>query len=158
MSAVLSECRTYRYTLTRNWGDGDKVLCCIGLNPSKADETLDDPTIRKLIAFARLWGYDGLVMLNLFAFRSTDPKNLKTHRVPIGPDNDTWLVRETEGRDVLCAWGNPGSYLGRDKAVWDTILSKRNCFCLGVNGNGSPKHPLYLSYKTVRKPWRHLEH
>lgn len=152
-SATFSPCRLYRYTLTRIWGPSTNFLACIGLNPSTADETTDDATIRKVIAFAKLWGYDGLVMLNLFGYRATDPKDMKLQAAPVGDGNDAAIELETTNREVLCAWGNDGSFLGRDLNVWRSILRRRHCVSLGTNKDGSPRHPLYLPYTTQRITW-----
>lgn len=91
--ATLSEDRKYRYTLTRIWDETKPKVMFIGLNPSTADETKDDPTIIRCINFAKSWGYGGLEMTNLFAFRATNPKVMKNEKEPIGKDNDTWLKK-----------------------------------------------------------------
>ena len=93
--AIFSPCRTWRYTLTRDWllGNGERVAF-IGLNPSTADETLDDPTIRRCINYAKAWGYSGMTMLNLFGYRATDPEDMKAFREPIGPENDAHIIAE----------------------------------------------------------------
>ena len=140
-SAIFSPCRTWRYVLTRTWGDGDEAIF-IGLNPSTADESKDDPTIRRCIGFAKRWGCGGLVMLNLFAFRATLPVDMYEADDPVGPDNDQWLESATHRRTfVIAAWGNHGEYRGRAAEVAGRIRGLR---CLGVNANGSPRHPLYV--------------
>lgn len=151
--ASLSADRVYRYWLSRTWGPGflaGNPLVCIGLNPSTADETSDDATIRTLVAFARLWGHDGLLMLNLFAFRATDPGELRTTAFdPIGPSNDDVLRHNCRGKKILCAWGNDGDYEGRDKAVLELLKDiGATPMCLGTNKSGQPKHALYLARKT----------
>jgi len=153
-SAVFSSCRTWRYALYRIWDESKPLLVVIGLNPSTADETLDDPTIRRCIRFARDWGYGGLVMLNLFAFRSTDPAGLRSTADPCGPENDQHLLKETEGRRVLCSWGTHGSLLGRDSKV-TAMLTKagRELVCLGRTKDGYPRHPLYVRADTQPEPW-----
>lgn len=82
-SAILSDDRKYRYSLSRVWDESKNKVMFIGLNPSTADETEDDPTIRRCINFAKSWGYVGLEMTNLFAFRATAPKDMKNTKEPI---------------------------------------------------------------------------
>lgn len=140
--AVFSPDRVYRYELRRTWGEGG-VVAFIGLNPSTADETLDDPTIRRCIGFAKRWGYGHLVMLNLFAFRATDPREMKAAIHPIGPENDKHIVQVARRADlVVCAWGVHGSYQGRDQDVLNILPVHPQA--LGVTKDGYPKHPLYL--------------
>lgn len=141
-SAVLSRCRTYRYELWRQWGVGPPCVF-VGLNPSTADETSDDPTIRKCVAYAKRWGYGSLCMVNLFAFRATQPKDLRTAADPIGPENDATLRRVAKKAGIIiAAWGKHGSYLDRDKAVLSLLPVMR--YYLKLNNDGSPAHPLYL--------------
>ncbi len=85
-NAHLSICRRYRYALLRRWGEGKNAMF-IGLNPSTADETADDPTIRRCVSFAKAWGFGGLCMANLFAYRATNPADMLMQADPIGPDN-----------------------------------------------------------------------
>lgn len=141
--ATFSPCRTYRYQLWRVWDADLSYLNVIGLNPSTADETKDDPTIRRCIDFAKRWGHGGLYMTNLFAFRATQPKDMKRALDPIGPDNNHWL-RETAGQAglVVAAWGVNGKFLERDKAV-ASLLPNLYCFRL-TDSTGMPEHPLYL--------------
>ncbi len=152
--ATFSPCRAYRYTLTRTWG-GTLPLVVIGLNPSTADESLDDPTIRRCMAFARSWGHGGLVMLNLFAFRSTDPKGLEAPGLePVGEDNDRTIVEETKGRRVLCAWGVHGALFGRAQGVSALLRAHgRELVALGLTKEGHPRHPLYVRGDTLPVPF-----
>jgi len=140
-SAVLSPCGLYRYELWRRWSDGPHVLFVM-LNPSTADATNDDPTIRKCIAYAKRWGFGAICVANLFAFRATDPKEMKRASDPVGPDNDATLARlASEAKIIVAAWGKDGSHLSRDKEV---IALLNNPTCLHRNNDGSPGHPLYL--------------
>jgi len=140
-SAVLSADRQYRYELWRRWGDGD-YCCFIGLNPSTADEKTDDPTIRRCVGFAKSWGYGALCMLNLFAFRATDPSDMKRAVDPVGADNDATLARRTVGAGVvIAAWGVHGAYRDRAREV---ITNLSDLYCLGLTKAGHPRHPLYL--------------
>ena len=110
--AKLSDCRKYRYALWRTWDAEKPFVMFIGLNPSTADETEDDPTIRRCINYAKDWGYGGLCMVNLFAFRATEPNDMKNAIDPIGPENDEWLKNLSKDAGVIIgAWGNHGEFL-----------------------------------------------
>ena len=148
-SATFSPCRTYRYTLWRYWGglflSGYAMF--IGLNPSTADETIDDPTVRRCMGYARDWGFDGFCMTNLFAFRATLPSNMKAAEDPIGPDNDRSLLYAAKSAGVIVAvWGTHGVYMNRDEEVKKMIP---NLSYLKLTKKGFPGHPLYLS-KTLK--------
>ena len=144
--ATFSPARKYRYTLHRIWDVDKPTMAVIGLNPSTADETKDDPTIRRCIGFAKLWGYGGLYMLNLFAYRSTDPAALKIVKNPIGPDNDKAILEvASKCKLVIAAWGNDGAIDGRGHAVRNLLTGfGLDVHCLKKNMNGTPAHPLYL--------------
>ena len=115
----------------------------IGLNPSTADETDDDPTVRRCVRFARDWGHGGLVMTNLFAHCATAPDEMKRDQYPIGRENDRWIRRLARDAGVIvAAWGNHGAYRGRSRAV-RTMLSDFDLYCLDLNKSGEPVHPLY---------------
>lgn len=151
--ALLSPCRKYRYTLWRIWSEVEPVVAFIGLNPSTADESVDDPTIRRCIGFAKSWNFGGLVMLNLFAFRSTDPFALQFENDPVGPDNDGHLCQQSEMCvETIAAWGVHGMLNGRAKQVVEMIPTLQ---CLGRTKGGHPKHPLYLKASTQREPLLH---
>lgn len=149
-SATFSPCRTWRYLLTREWDDNLPALNVVGLNPSTADETIDDPTIRRCIRFAHEWGYGRLLMTNIFAFRATDPRALRTEQNPIGPDNDAFLVNTARrSKTVAIAWGNHGALYGRDLAALALLRSARTgIWCFGLTKTQQPKHPLYLPAST----------
>ena len=118
-----------------------------GLNPSTADETKDDPTIRRCIDFAKRWGFGALCMTNLFAWRDTKPENMKSAAEPIGCDNDRWLLHCAKGAGlVIAAWGKHGSHLGRASKVLTMLPTVH---CLRTNGDGSPAHPLYIPATTL---------
>lgn len=143
-SADFSPCRAYRYRLIRRWADAP-MLNVIGLNPSTADETVDDPTIRRCIGFARSWGYGGLVMTNLCAFRSTDPQGLIAAEAPCGPMNDAWIRQEaTASGLVLAAWGAHPVAIHQGRRVRGDVLSDVILHCLGTTKFGAPRHPLYM--------------
>ncbi|MBI5422211.1 DUF1643 domain-containing protein [Candidatus Peregrinibacteria bacterium] len=141
--ATFSPDRKHRYTLWRIWDEKKPYAMFVGLNPSTADETQNDPTVTRCIGYAKKWGYGGLYMMNIFAFRSTDPKKLRLVRDPIGEKNDHWIKRiAREAGIVVAAWGNHGLFLDRSKAVLELIPHPH---CLKLNKNGEPCHPLYLA-------------
>lgn len=156
---TFSPCRKYRYTLWREWGidlltdcTGDakgtnSYVMFIGLNPSTADETNDDPTIRKCVGYAQRWGYGALCMTNLFALRATDPRVMKMAHEPIGEDNPLTILRVALNADmIICAWGRDGAYLNRGDRVITNLRDNgiKKMHHLGLNSDGTPKHPLYL--------------
>lgn len=152
--ADFSPCRTWRYSLTRAWSlSRPGKVAFIGLNPSTADETADDPTVRRCCKFARTWGYGGIYMLNIFAFRATDPRDMMQAPDPIGPDNDEHILRIANRSDlIVCAWGIHGAYLNRGAAV-SKMLTQAQCrlTCLTLTAYGHPGHPLYLKGDTRPK-------
>jgi hypothetical protein len=122
----------------------------IGLNPSTADETQDDPTVRRCMGFALSWGYGGLLMTNLFAYRSTDPALMKAHPEPIGPKNNSYLeLLSHQAGIVVAAWGIHGTFEDRDKEVLP--LLKRPHY-LALTKDSIPRHPLYLRADTKPQP------
>ena len=142
-NATFSNCRKYRYSLSRIWDKKKKLVLFIGLNPSTANEEVDDPTIRRCVNYVKNWGYGGLIMVNLFAYRVTLPSGLKKVKYPIGEDNDKYIMTLSKKADItVAAWGNNGNLYGRDKQVFDLIP---NLMCLKLNKSGQAAHPLYLS-------------
>ena len=180
---VFSADRVYRYTLwrdtgiDRNWfplecnhgfdacptcdkdasfsGNARKFVQFIGLNPSTADETKDDATIRRCCGYARDWGFGALCMTNLFAYRATDPKRMKDYALPIGVGNIEWLVRVgKEAGLTVCAWGRDGEF-NRQATIVSAILKEEgiSLHCLVKCNDGSPHHPLRLSKALKPIPW-----
>lgn len=150
--AKLSDCRNYRYSLWRQWLPGPSVMF-IGLNPSTADESTDDHTIRRCMDFAKRWGYSGIVMTNLFAYRSTDPAGLETVDDPIGPENDYYLeLHADEAQLVVACWGNHGQGV-RSGDVKRMFAIAGAMWCLGFNTTGAPKHPARLKTTTTPVPY-----
>ncbi|MFT4928999.1 MAG: hypothetical protein ACI8WB_005125 [Phenylobacterium sp.] len=140
-TAKLSRCRQYRYALWRTWDDSKPYVMFVGLNPSTADEKFDDPTLTRCINYAKSWGFGGVCMANLFAFRATDPAVMKLADNPVGSQNNKWLKKlASEAGLVVAAWGNDGVYLGRSKKVRARLP---NLHCLKINKSGEPAHPLY---------------
>ena len=122
------------------------MIAFVGLNPSTADESIDDQTIRRCKGFAKEWGFDGMYMLNAYAFRATDPRDMKAADDPVGPDTDDWLrYYGANSIEVVACWGvhcEPS----RESAVCKAI--GRPIKCLGRTKDGRPKHPLYLRADT----------
>lgn len=140
--AAFSPGRKYRYALWRTWDKNKPIVLFIGLNPSTADETKNDPTIRRCINFAKSWGFGGICMANLFAFRATKPPDMKQADDPIGPDNDKWLKQlAAEANGIVACWGTNGKFKNRDKQVKQMLPAM---MCFGTTQCGNPKHPLYI--------------
>ncbi len=135
----------YRYLLWRAWNAKLPRLLWILLNPSTADECVDDPTLRRVLGFSRSYGFGGLEVVNLFALRSPHPRALTQVVDPVGPENDMY-IREAVGRasKIVAAWGSFGTLYRRGHS----ILAQIDCpiYCLGITKNGSPRHPLYLRH------------
>jgi hypothetical protein len=149
-NAILSSCRAYRYVLSREWGAGPLVLF-VGLNPSTADETEDDPTVRRCVGFANAWGYNRLFLANLFGFRSTKPRELLRATDPVGPENDRYLRNLSRRADLtVAAWGVQGRWHGRNDEVCGMLA---NLHYLRLTKGGHPSHPLYLPGSLRPKKW-----
>jgi hypothetical protein len=159
--AIFDESRVYRYLLRRpDLGGGRPglglslggVVLFVPLNPSKADERVDDPSVRRMIGFARGWGFRMLEVANIFALRTTNPLELYEHPDPIGPENDDHIRAAVDRAGiVVCAWGNHGEFMDRGAAVLQLIRQGIDPWlirCLGVNMSGQPRHPLYVAAAT----------
>jgi hypothetical protein len=153
--ALFSPCGSYRYRLTRRWAEAPTVAF-IMLNPSTADGSVDDPTIRRCIGYAKTWGYGALAVGNLYAFRATEPEELRQARDAIGSDNDLHLecLAQSAAR-VVCAWGT-----GRPAhaARIETVIGLlRRChaglMALRLTKSGQPVHPLYQRADLVPVPF-----
>jgi hypothetical protein len=122
------------------------------LNPSTADHQNDDPTIRRCIGFAMHWGYGAVAVGNLFAFRTPSPRVLRQAAQPVGRNNDRWLQRlAAESSRVIAAWGNHGSFLGRDAQVRGLLGP---LYAFSLTQQGQPRHPLYLPNSARFRRWR----
>lgn len=155
-SAQISPCEQYRWSLSRVWGDdGGRMVCWLMLNPSTADAEIDDPTVKRCIHFSKSWGYDGLVIVNIFPFRSSRPDECKR-----------WIARENQGaRDVIhhknrplvvetakassmvvAAYGAGDWYQNEAANLLEDITCNReswpDIYCLGTNKRGRPLHPM----------------
>jgi hypothetical protein len=155
-SAELSPCGRYRYLLTRTLSTGRGVCLFVMLNPSTADHTVDDQTIRQCLGFTTAWGYGRLEVVNLFAWRATLPREMYAAIDPIGPAADTWILGAARGADrIVCAWGEHGRHRGRGGAVRQLLrYHGHTLYHLGLTkGHAQPRHPLYLARETAPQEW-----
>ena len=157
--AEFSGCRKYRYRLWRHWSLTPTSRCLfIMLNPSTADTLSNDPTVERCQRRARAMGFDAVDIVNLFAFRATDPTEMMATDNPIGPDNDEAIYTNLSWADfVICGWGAHGSHVERSKWFWMTAghyLHRAGGVVhhLGLTAAGEPRHPLYISYDTKPTP------
>ncbi len=142
----------YRYVLNRVWDNLKPKIVFIGLNPSTADEQRDDNTVRKCINIARRDGYGKMVMLNAYAYRSTDPKALTAQPNAIGTHNDHHIAKECKDAvKVVVAWGN--HVTDERHAMLLKLLYARQLWCFAKNNNGKPKHPLYVPLNAALMPY-----
>lgn len=149
MKTIFSFCKKYRYTLVRTFSDvptQPRYLTFLMLNPSTADEQLNDPTINRCISFAKSLGFDGIFVMNLYSLRATNPNELWKSHDPVGPINDFCIENYANVMtDIVCAWGNNADK-SRAAAVIKILKStEAKLWCLGLNQTGHPKHPLYIS-------------
>lgn len=148
--AIISPCSNYRYALWRRWSHGPQVLFVM-LNPSTADATADDPTIRRCIGFAKAWGFGSLAVGNLFSFRTVSPRILRQSAEPIGKSNDLWLCKlKEESTMTIAAWGNHGTLRMRGHTVRSQFGELHS---LGLTKAGQPRHPLYVAANTAACIW-----
>ena len=155
--AELSPCGIYRYTLTREWEDG-RCVAWLMFNPSTADAEQDDATIRKCVGFSKRWGYGRMVVVNLYAVRSRDPKAIARIIDPVGPLNNYWITESfKEAREIVCAWGcaQHAVRIGRriDEVMKIAHAADVPTICLGQRRDYHPRHPLMLPYSTERSPY-----
>lgn len=150
--ADLSADGAHRLVLGRRWSDELPVVAFIGLNPSTADATEDDPTVRRCAGFARAWGYGGVLIANLFTFRAADPRVLAACQTPLTFGADNALRDVGEAADlVIEAWGAHAmaSASGRDRHVRALLAGRAPRAVLGLTQDGAPRHPLYAPAGTV---------
>ncbi len=159
--AEISDCENYRYRLTREWGASTSMITFIGLNPSTADGDVDDPTMRRLIGFAKSFGFDNLEMLNLLAYRCTDPKSIPrfegkrhlTYGEIVGPLQVNYLGG-AKGQKIVACWGaTTGVPNFGWQREWVQNIYKNELWCFGTTKAGHPKHPLYLKGTTQLEPY-----
>lgn len=156
-SARFSPCKRYRYELRRTWDASRPPLVACCLNPSTATDLVEDPTVRRLLAFADRWTLGSLILLNIFALRSTDPKALRVTEKdggdPIGEENDATIrsvLRQHKADKLILAWGGHGAFMDRGRAVASmALLEHGRPECFGLTKNGHPRHPLYVPEITI---------
>lgn len=149
----------HRFTLRREWARLDlhrseyATVNFVMMNPSTADDTHDDPTIRKCVGFAKRWGCAGLTVTNLWAYRATDPKELKRvarsdHSLAVGHGENVYALKtEADAADiVVVAWGTHGAFQGRADAVLGSVLADMDLYCIGKTKDGHPLHPCMAGY------------
>jgi len=174
-TAMFSDDLRHRFYLDIIWDQSIPPLVCIGLNPSTADHNKDDPTLRKVQGFARRWGKGGVRMLNVYTYRSTDPRGLKQVEDPVVEVIGWDLAREVNAHYieaplrqtckayngqqivVLCAWGTKGGQKAEYISECFHSMKRSGCnlltMCLRTTKDGHPEHPLYVPYETEPKVW-----
>ncbi len=159
-SATFSPCKRYRYTLERDFFASmrsTRRITFVMLNPSTADADANDPTVNKCCKYALAWGFGHLTVVNIFAFRATDPRALRTVDDPVGADNQAAILRAAEHAEmVLCAWGSHGVYRDRGQLTRDFLRTHDlgpKMHVLALTNSGQPGHPLYLRDALQPKPW-----
>lgn len=151
-TAVISDCGLYRYSLSRAWDGAERVARFVMLNPSTADAEIDDPTIRRCIAFAKRENCGALIVVNMFGLRATDPAALLTAADPVGPGNDARIAKAIAWRPgpLIAAWGtNPDCvglrhHIKRVERIIRENHAELEVSCLGTTKDGHPRHPLYV--------------
>ncbi|MEM1350998.1 MAG: DUF1643 domain-containing protein [Pseudomonadota bacterium] len=153
--AKYSDCGHYRYALTRVWEPGGPIVNFVMLNPSVADAEKNDPTVERCERRARRMGFAGFSVTNIFAWRDTDPFKMRKARHPIGPENDRILLDSAAQADiVIAAWGAHGAHLNRGPAVHQLFVANAiDLHHLGLTKQHHPRHPLYVPYDRLPRPW-----
>ncbi|MFC5509312.1 DUF1643 domain-containing protein [Bosea massiliensis] len=158
-AAIISDCGRFRYRLARTWDSSKTYLQFAMLNPSTADAEIDDPTIRRCVAFARREGFGGIDVINLHAYRAMRPEELKHVDDRDGPENERYLRYVAEyqasvGGQILCAWGATGDVFSGASRALDTFKAAgARTVCLGKTANGMPRHPLYVPGDQPLEPY-----
>jgi hypothetical protein len=153
--AEYSDCEAYRYALTRVWDASGGKVAFVMLNPSTATEVQNDPTVERCERRARALGFGAFRVVNIFAFRATDPQVMRAQGDPVGAANDTAILAAADWADkVVCAWGSHGAHLNRGAAVERVLRGRgQSLFQLGLTKAGQPKHPLYIGYDRQPELW-----
>lgn len=153
--AVYSPCERYRYLLTRTWAPDGRRALFVMLNPSTATEMQNDPTVERCERRARALGFGAFRVTNIFAFRATDPREMRAAADPVGAGNDAAIVGSASWADlIVCAWGTHGAHLHRGPEVARLLRATgRPLHHLGLSKDGHPRHPLYIGYGRQPEPW-----
>ncbi|CUH16257.1 hypothetical protein JSE7799_00349 [Jannaschia seosinensis] len=155
-TATYSPDMLYRYDLTRVWDATGGRVAFVMLNPSTATEIANDPTVERCERRARALGFGAFRVTNIFAWRATDPKDMRAAADPVGgPANDAAIRDAALWADLtVCAWGTHGAHLGRGEEVARLLrATDRPLATLGLSKGGHPKHPLYIGYAVQPEPW-----
>lgn len=154
-TAIYSDCERYRYSLTRIWDRSGAKATFVMLNPSTATEVQNDPTVERCERRARALGFGAFCVTNIFAWRDTDPRAMRTATDPIGPANDSAILDAAAWADqIVAAWGTHGAHLDRGPQVEALLRAAGHpLFHLGLSKDGHPKHPLYISYAQTPMRW-----
>ena len=157
--AVYSDCEHYRYLLTRVWDETRPRALFVMLNPSTATEVQNDPTVERCERRARTLGFGAFRVTNIFAWRATDPKEMRAQPDPVALENDAAIRASVDwatgaGAKIVCAWGAHGAHLDRGAAVERLLRATgRELWHLGLTKAGAPKHPLYIGYDRQPERW-----
>lgn len=146
--AKISTCNQYRYQLWRIWDDTKPCVLFVMLNPSTADASIDDPTLRRCMGFAKSWGYGGVYIGNLYAYRATNPSVLQQVAKPVGSRNKSSILKMVEACDkIICAWGNNLPTVG--SPIISILKKQPRLYHLGLTKRQQPRHPLYVKGNTI---------
>lgn len=153
--AHFSDDLKYRYSLWRVWEPKKAIVCFLMLNPSTADCIKNDPTVERCERRARMMGFGGMFVVNVFAYRATDPQVMRAQKDPVGPDNDKNILQHARAASlVICAWGNHGEFKDRYTQVLGMLRTNGiKLHHLGLTKAQQPRHPLYIPYETQVQPW-----
>lgn len=154
-TAIYSDCERYRYSLTRVWDAAGRRVMFVMLNPSTATEVQNDPTVERCERRARHLGYGAFRVTNIFAYRATDPRDMRAAADPVGPENDAAIAEGADwADDIIAAWGVHGEHRLRGAEIGDMLRQQATpLFHLGLSKAGHPKHPLYLPYAQPPARW-----
>ena len=153
--AEYSDCDRYRYSLTRKWNKNGRRVMFLMLNPSTATELKNDPTVARCERRAYALGFGTFRVTNIFAWRETDPKEMRAVADPIGHQNDRAILNGARWADqIITAWGAHGAHLERGRAVENLLRANgHSLYHFGLTQTGHPRHPLYLAYAKQPEIW-----
>lgn len=153
--ALYSDCEKYRYSLTREWDQAGRKILFVMLNPSTATEIQNDPTVERCERRARALGFGAFRVCNIFAYRATDPRDMRAQTDPTGPENGATILNAAQWADaIVCAWGTHGAHMNQGAMIETVLRSQpKPLMHLGLSKAGHPKHPLYISYSVQPETW-----
>ena len=153
--ATFSDCMNYRYQLLRVWDESLPKIMWLMLNPSTADETKNDPTLQRCENRSRDYGFGGFYVCNIFAYRATDPRDMKAQGNPIGFDNLTYILSTAaQSQKIVCGWGSHGTHKQQGFRVMASVRQCHDLYALRLTAKGEPSHPLYLPYDSKPFLWQ----